>query len=63
VQGRLEESWAKSSSHSLKQVGILKGKGEDASAVLAEVAGLGDEVKAGESALALNQEKQAAFLA
>ncbi len=34
-----------------KQVGVLKGKGEDASAVLAEVAGLGDELKASEAAL------------
>ncbi|MDO8314742.1 MAG: serine--tRNA ligase [Rugosibacter sp.] len=35
-----------------KQVGILKGKGEDASAILTEVAGLGDALKAGEAALA-----------
>ena len=35
-----------------KQVGQLKGKGEDASAVLAEVAGIGDELKANEVALA-----------
>lgn len=35
-----------------KQVGMLKGKGEDASAVLAEVAGLGDALKASEAALA-----------
>ncbi|AJP48093.1 seryl-tRNA synthetase [Rugosibacter aromaticivorans] len=35
-----------------RQIGILKGKGEDASAVLAEVAGLGDALKAGEVALA-----------
>ena len=35
-----------------KQIGMLKGKGEDASAVMAEVAGLGDELKAGETALA-----------
>jgi seryl-tRNA synthetase len=34
-----------------KQVGMLKGKGEDASAVLAEVAGLGDALKASEAAL------------
>jgi seryl-tRNA synthetase len=35
-----------------KQIGVLKGKGEDASAVLAAVAGLGDALKAGEVALA-----------
>ena len=35
-----------------KQIGMLKGKGEDASAVMAEVAGLGDALKAGETALA-----------
>ena len=35
-----------------KQIGMLKGRGEDASAVMAEVAGLGDELKAGETALA-----------
>jgi len=35
-----------------KQIGMLKGKGEDASAVMAEVAGLGDDLKAGETALA-----------
>lgn len=35
-----------------KQIGMLKGKGEDASVVMAEVAGLGDALKAGETALA-----------
>lgn len=35
-----------------KQIGILKGKGEDASAVMAEVGGLGDELKSNEQALA-----------
>ena len=35
-----------------KQIGVLKGRGEDASAVLAAVAGLGDELKASEVALA-----------
>ena len=28
-----------------KQIGVLKGKGEDASAVMVEVAGLGDALK------------------
>ncbi|MBA4742662.1 MAG: serine--tRNA ligase [Azoarcus sp.] len=35
-----------------KQIGMLKGKGEDASAVMAEVAGLGDELKTSEHKLA-----------
>ena len=35
-----------------KQVGIAKGKGEDASALLAEVAGIGDQLKANEQRLA-----------
>jgi seryl-tRNA synthetase len=34
-----------------KQIGIAKSKGEDASAILAEVAGLGDELKAAEAQL------------
>ncbi len=46
-----------------KQVGMLKGKGEDASAVLAEVAGLGDELKASEAALAELMPRFDAFLA
>jgi seryl-tRNA synthetase len=46
-----------------KQVGILKGKGEDASAVLAEVAGLGDALKASEAALAELMPRFDAFLA
>ncbi len=35
-----------------KQVGIAKGKGEDASALLAEVAGIGDRLKSNEQQLA-----------
>jgi seryl-tRNA synthetase len=46
-----------------KQVGMLKGKGEDASAVLAEVAGLGDALKASEAALAELMPRFDAFLA
>jgi seryl-tRNA synthetase len=45
-----------------RQVGMLKGKGEDASAVLAEVSGIGDELKANETALAALQERLSAFL-
>jgi seryl-tRNA synthetase len=61
VQSRTEELQAKRNALS-KQIGMLKGKGEDASAVMAEVGGLGDELKANETALAANQEKMAAFL-
>ena len=41
---------------------MLKGKGEDTSAVMAEVAGIGDELKANEVALAEVQAKLAAFM-
>ena len=40
-----------------KQIGVLKGKGEDASAVLAEVGQLGDELKSCEQALPLLLER------
>ncbi|MCF8177711.1 MAG: serine--tRNA ligase [Sulfuritalea sp.] len=46
-----------------KQIGMLKGKGEDASAVMTEVAGLGDALKAGETALAELMPRFDAFLA
>jgi seryl-tRNA synthetase len=61
LQSRTEELQAKRNTLS-KQVGMMKGKGEDASAVLAEVGGIGDEVKANETALAALQEKLNAFL-
>lgn len=54
IQTRTEESQSKRNSLS-KQIGILKGKGEDSSAVMAQVAGLGDALKADEAALALVQ--------
>lgn len=47
IQTRTEELQGKRNSLS-KQIGMLKGKGEDASAVMAEVAGIGDELKASE---------------
>jgi seryl-tRNA synthetase len=58
IQTRTEELQGKRNSLS-KQIGMLKGKGEDASAVMAEVAGIGDELKAsevrlGEVQIALN---------
>ena len=61
LQLRTEELQGKRNSLS-KQVGMLKGKGEDASAVLAEVGGIGEELKANETALAALQERQSAFL-
>ncbi|MBK6906201.1 MAG: serine--tRNA ligase [Rhodocyclaceae bacterium] len=51
LQTRTQELQAQRNALS-KQVGMLKGKGEDASAVLAQVAGLGDELKVSEAALA-----------
>ncbi len=47
IQMRTEELQAKRNSLS-KQVGMLKGKGEDASAVMAEVGAIADELKASE---------------
>jgi seryl-tRNA synthetase len=61
LQLRTEELQGKRNSLS-KQVGMLKGKGEDASAALAEVGGIGDELKANETALAALQERQSSFL-
>jgi len=45
IQTRTEELQGKRNTLS-KQIGMLKGKGEDASVVMAEVAGIGDELKA-----------------
>ncbi|WP_018986539.1 serine--tRNA ligase [Methylophilus methylotrophus] len=50
IQTNTENLQAKRNSAS-KQIGIAKSKGEDASAILAEVAGLGDELKAAEAQL------------
>jgi seryl-tRNA synthetase len=61
VQSRTEELQAKRNTLS-KQIGILKGKGEDTAAVMSEVGGIGEELKANEAALAANQEKMGAFL-
>jgi seryl-tRNA synthetase len=61
VQSRTEELQSKSNTLS-KQIGMLKGKGEDASAVMAEVGGIKEELKANEASLAEIQEKQSAFL-
>jgi len=61
VQSRTEELQAKRNALS-KQVGMLKGKGEDASGVMAEVGGIGEELKANEARFAEIQERQNAFL-
>lgn len=45
IQTRTEELQSKRNTLS-KQIGMLKGKGEDASAVMADVTGIGDELKA-----------------
>jgi seryl-tRNA synthetase len=45
-----------------KQIGAMKGKGEDTSAVMAEVGGLGEQLKANETALSALQEKLNGFL-
>jgi seryl-tRNA synthetase len=45
IQTRTEELQAKRNALS-KQIGMLKGKGQDTSAVMAEVGGIGDELKA-----------------
>ncbi|MEP7261979.1 MAG: serine--tRNA ligase [Usitatibacter sp.] len=61
LQSRTEELQGRRNSLS-KQVGMMKGKGEDASAVMKEVGGIGDELKANEAALSAVQEKMNAFL-
>jgi seryl-tRNA synthetase len=61
IQTRTEELQGKRNSLS-KQIGMLKGKGEDTTAVMAEVAGLGDELKANEVALAEVQANMARFM-
>ncbi len=52
LQQRTQDLQAQRKSLS-KQIGMLKGKGEDASAVMAEVGQLGDELKASEARLAV----------
>jgi seryl-tRNA synthetase len=61
LQSRTEELQAKRNVLN-KQVGMLKGKGEDASAPMKEAAGIGDELKANETALAELQQRLADFL-
>ena len=61
IQTRTQDLQAKRNALS-KQIGAAKGKGEDASALLAEVAGIGDETKSLEGALDLVQRELRAFL-
>src|SRR5665647_2475520 len=62
VQVRTQELQAKRNATS-KQIGVAKAKGEDASAILAEVAGLGEQLKSEEEHLAAIQaELQQLFL-
>src|SRR5450631_175648 len=61
LQSRTEELQGKRNTLS-KQVGMLKGKGEDASAVITVVEGIMGELKANEAELAALQEKLSSFL-
>ena len=62
VQTHTQDLQAKRNSQS-KQIGMLKGKGEDVSALMAEVAGIGDELKSNEEKLAQLQVRYNAFVA
>ena len=62
VQTRTQELQARRNSLS-KQIGIAKGRGEDASALMAEVAGINDELGSLEEKLAYIQTQMQAFLA
>ena len=62
VQTRTQELQARRNSLS-KQIGIAKGRGEDASALMAEVAGINDELGTLEEKLAYLQTQMQAFLA
>ncbi|HQS99573.1 MAG: serine--tRNA ligase [Hydrogenophilales bacterium 16-64-46] len=61
LQTRTQDAQAKRNALS-KQIGMLKGKGEDTTAVMAEVAGLGDELKASETRLGELQSELNDFL-
>lgn len=61
LQTSTEELQAKRNSLS-KQIGVLKSKGEDTAPVMAEVAGLGDALKANEARLASLQGELQQFL-
>ncbi len=61
IQTRTEELQSKRNALS-KQIGMLKGKGEDTSAVMAEVAGIGDELKASAERLDEIQARMSEFM-
>ena len=61
VQTRTQDLQAKRNASS-KQIGIAKSKGEDVTAILAEVSGLGDQLKADEEHLGVLQFKLQEFL-
>ncbi|HEV7856654.1 MAG TPA: serine--tRNA ligase [Herminiimonas sp.] len=61
IQSSTEELQNKRNTFS-KQIGALKGKGEDTSAVMAQVAGLGDELKASAARLDIVQAKISEFM-
>lgn len=61
VQTSTESLQAKRNAAS-KQIGIVKSKGEDVAPIMAEVAGIGDELKAAEARLSEIQSQMQAFL-
>lgn len=61
LQVQTEELQAKRNALS-KQIGMLKGKGEDTTAVMQEVGGLGDALKNCENSLGVLQDKLSQFL-
>lgn len=61
IQTRTQEAQSRRNSMS-RQIGMMKGKGEDTTAVMAEVAGLGDELKQMEERLAALQTEINDFL-
>jgi seryl-tRNA synthetase len=61
IQTRTQDAQSRRNSMS-KQIGMMKGKGEDTTAVMAEVAGLGDELKQMETRLSELQAELNDFL-
>jgi seryl-tRNA synthetase len=61
IQTRTEDLQAKRNALS-KQIGMMKGKGQDTTEVMAEVAGLGDALKNDEGALAAVQARIGEFM-
>jgi len=61
IQTRTEELQSKRNTLS-KQIGMLKGKGEDTTAVMADVAGIGDELKSSAERLDIIQARMSEFM-